>query len=139
MPLRIAGEVIDENAFVPGREDALGIASLPYRLEPTHAAVSVSIEIADREGTVVHTADLGEVRDARAQFPASAPTCETPAALLNDTTFTIWRDEILPSAQESAWRAIPWRPSLHEGLVDAEAAGKPILLWLMNGHPLGCT
>ena len=28
---------------------------------------------------------------------------------------------------------------VEEGIVAADVAGKPLLLWTMNGHPLGCT
>ena len=26
-----------------------------------------------------------------------------------------------------------------DGILAADTAGKPLLLWTMNGHPLGCT
>lgn len=44
-----------------------------------------------------------------------------------------------PSAEELKWRKIPWRTSLWQARIDAAAAGKPIYLWEMDGHPLGCT
>jgi hypothetical protein len=46
---------------------------------------------------------------------------------------------IVPRSDELTWRAIPWRPTLRDGVVDATAAEKPVLLWAMNGHPLGTT
>lgn len=46
---------------------------------------------------------------------------------------------ILPTDDENAWLAIPWRTSLWEARRQAAAAGKPILLWEMDGNPLGCT
>jgi hypothetical protein len=49
------------------------------------------------------------------------------------------REHVLPDAEELAWQGLGWRASLWQGVVDAQAAGKPILLWAMNGHPLGCT
>ena len=50
-----------------------------------------------------------------------------------------WRERILPAESELAWMKIPWRPSFHEGLLEARSQGRPLLLWVMNGHPLGCT
>ena len=50
-----------------------------------------------------------------------------------------WREQILPQSSELAWAQIPWRPSFHEGLADARLQRRPLLLWTMNGHPLGCT
>jgi hypothetical protein len=46
---------------------------------------------------------------------------------------------IVPAADELEWRSIPWRAELHSALVEASEAGKPVLLWAMNGHPLGQT
>jgi hypothetical protein len=49
------------------------------------------------------------------------------------------RRAILPTEAESAWLAIPWRTDLWQARREAAVAGKPILLWEMDGHPLGCT
>ena len=46
--------------------------------------------------------------------------------------------EILPTAEESAWAKIPWRTNLWEARREASESGKPIYLWEMDGHPLGC-
>lgn len=50
-----------------------------------------------------------------------------------------WRDYLLPTAEEAAFEALPWRNTFAKGLEDAAAAERPLLLWVMNGHPLGCT
>ena len=44
-----------------------------------------------------------------------------------------------PTSEETRWLQIPWRTSLWQARIDAAAAGKPIYLWEMDGHPLGCT
>lgn len=46
--------------------------------------------------------------------------------------------EILPSAGESAWQQIDWKTDLWEARKEAAESGKPIYLWEMDGHPLGC-
>ena len=46
---------------------------------------------------------------------------------------------IKPQAGEDKWAAIPWLTSLWQARRQAAAEGKPILLWEMDGHPLGCT
>ena len=48
------------------------------------------------------------------------------------------RAAIRPAAGEDPFDAIPWETSLWEARKKAAAAGKPILLWEMDGHPLGC-
>lgn len=50
-----------------------------------------------------------------------------------------WRDYVLPSPSEQTYRKIPWRASVLHGFVDAQKADKPVMMVLMNGHPLGCT
>ena len=44
-----------------------------------------------------------------------------------------------PAHAESIWATIPWMTDLWQARVKAAAEGKPILLWEMDGHPLGCT
>jgi hypothetical protein len=58
---------------------------------------------------------------------------------LNDRNYAEWRKHILPDTGELGWQQIPWETTFKDGIVAADAAGKPLLLWTMNGHPLGCT
>jgi hypothetical protein len=46
---------------------------------------------------------------------------------------------IRPTAAEEKWLQVPWRTDLTAARQEAAAAGKPLLLWEMDGHPLGCT
>jgi hypothetical protein len=46
---------------------------------------------------------------------------------------------IKPQAGEEKWQQIPWMIDLWAARKKAGAEGKPILLWEMDGHPLGCT
>ena len=46
---------------------------------------------------------------------------------------------IVPQQTELDWRAIPWQAELRQALVEAGRVQKPVLLWAMNGHPLGQT
>ncbi len=49
------------------------------------------------------------------------------------------RDAILPEASEVKWEQIPWQPDLGSAVLEANQHDKPILLWMMNGHPAGMT
>lgn len=71
---------------------------------------------------------------ASAQEPAAA----SPASL-DEGNFTAWRDRILPDESELGWEKIPWLTSFGEGVHEASRRERPLLLWMMNGHPLGCT
>ena len=51
-------------------------------------------------------------------------------------------DELLESLRPKPtelWRTIPWKISLVEAQNAATKANKPIFIWAMDGHPLGCT
>lgn len=49
------------------------------------------------------------------------------------------RDLVLPSESEASFRTIRWRTSVLQGIVDAQKEDKPVMIYLMNGHPLACT
>lgn len=46
---------------------------------------------------------------------------------------------IKPTTEESTWMRINWRTNLWQARKEAAKSGKPIYLWEMDGHPLGCT
>ena len=58
---------------------------------------------------------------------------------LNEMTYDMWKEFIKPTKDELAWAEIPWRSTFYDGLVESDREQKPLLLWVMNGHPLGCT
>jgi hypothetical protein len=45
---------------------------------------------------------------------------------------------IKPQKTEGKWIEIPWMMDLWDARKKAAELGKPILLWEMDGHPLGC-
>lgn len=55
------------------------------------------------------------------------------------TNFQKWLTFIQPDAREQAYKEIPWRNKFWPAVQEAKELGRPILLWTMNGHPLGCT
>jgi hypothetical protein len=61
------------------------------------------------------------------------------AQRLTPEHFTQIHALVKPKADEDAWAQIPWMTSLWQARKRAAAEGKPILLWEMDGHPLGCT
>jgi hypothetical protein len=62
-----------------------------------------------------------------------------PEAPRLSAEYARWRDLVLPSPNERSYHTINWRTSVLHGLVDAQKADRPVMLVLMNGHPLGCT
>jgi len=51
--------------------------------------------------------------------------------------FEALHEQLQPGSDE-AWRTIPWRLSLLDAQAAAAEEGKPIFIWAMDGHPLGC-
>ena len=45
---------------------------------------------------------------------------------------------IKPYPEESKWEEIPWRADLWDARREAAKAGKPLMLWEMDGNPMGC-
>lgn len=46
---------------------------------------------------------------------------------------------IKPHEGEVSFEQIPWLESLWEGRLRAASEGKPVVAFLMSGHPMGCT
>lgn len=59
--------------------------------------------------------------------------------ILNDSTFSQWRDFIHPDKNELAWERIQWHTTLWEGLMLAQQQKKPLMFMSMTGHPCGTT
>ena len=59
------------------------------------------------------------------------------AQQLSDATYSKLRDYILPKADELAFEKIPWKFNFWDGVIAAQREDKPILLYMMTGHPCG--
>ena len=57
---------------------------------------------------------------------------------LNEVKFQQLHQSLQTSADEP-WRQIPWEISLLNAQNSAAKSQKPIFIWAMDGHPLGCT
>ena len=57
---------------------------------------------------------------------------------ITPTEFQKLQETVLPKCQEK-WQTVPWKTSLVEARDLAATSGKPLFMWSMNGHPLGCT
>jgi hypothetical protein len=58
---------------------------------------------------------------------------------LTDDTLRKWIDYVRPSDADNKWERLEWRTELGAAIQEAKALQRPLLLWAMNGHPLGCT
>lgn len=60
------------------------------------------------------------------------------AAELTESEFQRLHKALQPTP-DSPWRSIPWKISLLDAQHTAVKENKPIFIWAMDGHPLGCT
>ena len=88
---------------------------------------------------VVLTSGVTFAQDKGKTPPAPAKSGGPPPPPLNDTTYKTIADHIRPSAADTRWEEIPWRLSFNAAFIEAARLQKPILLWSMQGDPLGCT
>ena len=70
-------------------------------------------------------------------FAASSPPARA-AEPIAPGRFSDLHTLVKPADAETEWTKIPWLASLWAARERAAAEGKPILLWEMDGHPLGC-
>ena len=58
---------------------------------------------------------------------------------LRPAEFRALHSAVAPRGAGERWAEIPWEPDLVSARRKASRAGKPLVLWIMDGHPLGCT
>jgi hypothetical protein len=58
---------------------------------------------------------------------------------LPDTQFKALHAAVAPSGPAERWAEIPWQTDLQAARQKAAREGKPLFMWIMDGHPLGCT
>jgi hypothetical protein len=47
--------------------------------------------------------------------------------------------KLLQPTEDESWRTIPWQIAVLDAQQIAARQKKPIFIWAMDGHPLGCT
>ena len=92
----------------------------------TAAALLTLIGAASRPGGAAAAADLNGI---------PVPSFET--ASLPAEQWSKLHAGVFPPAEK--WTQIPWETDLAAARQRAAREGKPLFLWIMDGHPLGCT
>ena len=65
--------------------------------------------------------------------------CAAPLSAVPVQTTAEMIKVIAPAKLEQGWLSIPWETDLTTARRKAVAENKPVFLWEMDGHPLGCT
>ena len=63
--------------------------------------------------------------------------CFVSNVMLSQAEFEKLHEVIKPS--NDPWKSIPWQTSLVDAQNQAASEKKPLFIWAMDGHPLGCT
>jgi hypothetical protein len=84
------------------------------------------------------------VTAASAQTEAPCKLGEVPVPglavkALSPAQFTALHREVAPRGEGERWAEIPWQTDLTQARRKAARENKPLLMWIMDGHPLGCT
>ena len=58
-------------------------------------------------------------------------------AEISNEEFTKLHKSLVPKM--ALWKTVPWQTSLLKAQNMAAREAKPIFIWSMDGHPLGCT
>ncbi len=58
---------------------------------------------------------------------------------LGPKAFNALHAAVRPGGAGERWTEIGWQPDLIAARRTAARENKPLLLWIMDGHPLGCT
>lgn len=73
-----------------------------------------------------------------AALAADRVASASKAGELTEAEFRRLHEEVQPAPDEP-WRTIPWKIAVLEAQQTAAKQNKPIFIWAMDGHPLGCT
>ena len=73
-----------------------------------------------------------------AMVTSAAMSAVTTADELTVAKFQKLHAELQPD-NSALWRTIPWKTSVLNAQQIADGEKKPIFIWAMDGHPLGCT
>lgn len=66
------------------------------------------------------------------------PCAGTGSTEITEAEFRRLHAQIRPP-KGALWRSVPWKLSLIDAQQIAAAKQKPLFIWAMDGHPLGCT
>jgi hypothetical protein len=65
------------------------------------------------------------------------PTFATTS--ISEERFRALHAAVAPRGASERWAEIPWQTDLLAAREKAARERKPLLMWVMDGHPLGCT
>jgi NO-binding membrane sensor protein with MHYT domain len=89
-------------------------------------------------GLAVSGAERSSTEAASCQL-AGIPVPTFATSTLTPDHFRTLHAAVAPKAKTERWTEVPWQTDLLTARAKAAREGKPLLMWIMDGHPLGCT
>lgn len=83
--------------------------------------------------------ESGEARAVLMRPLNGVPVPDFATTSLGPAEFQALHAAVAPRGQGERWTQIPWEPDLEAARQRAFRERKPLLMWIMDGHPLGCT
>ena len=71
-------------------------------------------------------------------LPCAGGSLQSQSKPLTEATARRLHAALCPTTK-ARWERIPWTVDLLAARARANREGKPLFMWSMNGHPLGCT
>jgi hypothetical protein len=68
-----------------------------------------------------------------------SPNRNRTMPVLEGSSWDSWKTKIETDEAETNFLKIPWRIRFLTAMQEAQRLEKPVMLFVMNGHPLGCT
>ncbi len=81
---------------------------------------------------------MSHVRAFASFFSLLGAVAAQTAEALDEARFTELFEQLTPD-EDAPWRRIAWRIDLLGARNEAADRQKPLFVWAMDGHPLGCT
>ena len=69
----------------------------------------------------------------------NVPVPKLSVTAVDAKRFQALHQAVTPRPEAERWTEIPWQPDLAAARQKAAREQKPLLMWIMDGHPLGCT
>lgn len=89
--------------------------------------------------TTAALAAFGDAPDKTSCTIGDVPVPGLSVKSLKPASFRALHKAVIPGGATERWAEIPWQSDLQAARKKAFEEGKPLVMWIMDGHPLGCT
>ena len=102
----------------------------------------MSLKLLGAAGLLGAAATIAVALGAQDEKPCTLNNVPVPGlsvTTLDAKRFQALHQAVTPRPEAERWTEIPWQADLLAARQKAAREQKPLLMWIMDGHPLGCT